>query len=184
MKVIPGGKQLSLIRDSEEVLKFFEFSAQACASIRVNLDTRRRACQICFSLISEEEDNLKWMINNLAQIFSRASSLGQDDLDIYLKAVKSTLLDFQEWSANPFEWERNRNIEIQNGLSGTSSDASASKKRTLTFPIRSDACVEVILPAGGLSVEDYLKLGLFILPYCHDLKVTKPLPWSGPLDDL
>lgn len=183
MKVIPGGKQLSLIRDSEEVLKFLEFTAVRCSHTREHLELRQKSCRICFSLISEEEDHLPYLLANLPIIFSRASSLSQEEREVFLEAVESSLKDFQEWSADPFEWERKRRLDTQYKSPKESNLQRGPEKKTLTFPVRSDACVEVILPPGGISVQDYLKLGLFLMPYCKDLQVPQTFQWSDPTKD-
>ena len=58
MKLISGGKQLCLIRDTEEVLKFFEFTAKTGSEAASVIEARREACSWCFSLLKEEEDHL------------------------------------------------------------------------------------------------------------------------------
>ncbi len=183
MKVIPGGKQLSLIRESEEVLKFLEYTAPRCPQTRKHLELRQKSCRICFSLITEEEDSLPFILSNLPNIFSRASSLTPEERDLFLEAVEVSLQDFQEWSADPFEWERKRRLDLQDNFSKSSSPSRGQDRKTLTFPVRADACVEVVLPAGGITVQDYLKLGLFLMPYCRDLQVPQTFQWSEPPND-
>jgi len=183
MKVIPGGKQLSLIRDSEEVLKFLEFTAVRCPQTRKDLELRQKSCRICFSLITEEEDSLPYILSNLPTIFSRASSLSPEERELFLEAVEVSLEDFREWSADPFEWERKRRLDSHYAPPKESSLSRARERKTLTFPVRADACVEVVLPSGGITVQDYLKLGLFLMPYCKDLQVPQTFQWSEPQKD-
>ena len=176
MKLISGGKQLCLIRDTEEVLKFLEFTAKTGSEAPALIEARRDACSLCFSLLKEEEDHLTWILENLAVILSRQIEITGEKLESLSKLVVDALEDYQSWSSDPFGWERKH----AHSTSLPTKEVSVSSKnlgRTLTFPVRADLCIEVKMPEGGISTEDFLRLGLFLYPYCNDLDLTKTFSW-------
>lgn len=181
MKVIPGGKQLSLIRDTEEILKFLEFTAKTGSEDSAVIEARYRACAWCFSLVKEEEDHVAWIFENLPVILSRQNEIMGHDLESTADLIKAALEDYRFWSSDPFGWERK-----QLSLKPESSKATTSERRetgrTLTFPIRTDLCIEMKIPEGGISTEEFLKLGLFLYPYCNDLDLTKSFSWINPTE--
>ncbi|NBT59832.1 hypothetical protein EBT16_13720, partial [bacterium] len=163
MKVIPGGKQLSLIKDTEEILKFLEFTAKTGSEDPSVIDARLKACQWCFPFINEEEDLVGWIQENLNLILSRQTEVSGAQLDSIAQLILDALSDYRFWCSDPFGWERKQALPNQRNGAQTN---SPSKKagRTLTFPVRADVCVEVKVPEGGISTEDFLRLGLFLYP--------------------
>lgn len=176
MKVIPGGKQLSLIKDTEEVLKFLEFTAKTGSEEHSVLDERLSACRWCFTLIREEEDHVGWISENLPLIFSRQTEKAGKELESIARLIEDALEDYRSWSSDPFGWERKH---AGMTLQSSKPVATSHKKleRTLTFPLRSDLCIEVKVPEGGISTEEFLRLGLFLYPYCNNLDLTKTFSW-------
>jgi len=45
--------------------------------------------------------------------------------------------------------------------------------RTVSFPIRPDCSIEMLIPEEGLSLKELHKLGLFLYPYCNDIDPEK-----------
>lgn len=110
MKVIQGGNQLSLIRDTEEVLKFLEFVGKKSILDDHAVHCRLTACHNLFSVVNEEEDNLDYILRNLELFISRfrnkSKSVNEATLKVYKSRVKSSLEDYKAWSTDPFAWER------------------------------------------------------------------------------
>lgn len=110
MKIIPGGNQMSLIRDTEEVTKFLEFVGRKAILNERQVNFRMTACQSLFSVLHEEEDNLDYILNNLDVLVNRFRNRNQNvlasTLKVYKSRAKSSIEDFQSWSADPFAWER------------------------------------------------------------------------------
>ncbi len=113
MKVIQGGNQLSLIRDTEEVLKFLKFVGKKSILDEHAITCRLTACNNLFSLVNEEEDNLDYILGNLDLLISRfrnkSKSVNEATLKVYKSRVKSSLEDYKFWSNDPFAWERKLN---------------------------------------------------------------------------
>ena len=207
MQVIPGGNQMSLIRDTEEVIKFLEFAGRKSILNEHAINNRMTACHNLFSLLNEEEDNLKYILENLDVLVNRFrnknTSVQASTLKVYKSRVKSSIEDFQDWSADPFAWERKVTDKARvSGLERrkdkrkkkTSAKARPSKKievgqktdfiedgvRTVSFPIRSDFSVDISLPEQGLTLAELQRLALFLFPYCKDLDLEK-VNWPGML---
>ncbi|NBX76379.1 MAG: hypothetical protein EBQ92_07475 [Proteobacteria bacterium] len=176
MKLISGGKQLCLIRDTEEVLKFLEFTAKTGSEAPAIIEARQSACTWCFSLLKEEEDHVAWILDNLPVVLSRQSEVTGEKLEDFSQLIVDALEDYRSWSSDPFGWERKH----ANPSSQPPREVSVPPKnlgRTLTLPVRADLCIEVKMPEGGISTEDFLRLGLFLYPYCNDLDLTKTFSW-------
>jgi len=178
MKLIAGGKQLCLIRDTEEVLKFLEFTAKTGSEAISVIESRQQACTWCFSFLKEEEDQVIWILDNLATILSRQSEVEGEELESRSKLIVDALEDYQSWSSDPFGWER-KHANPNPQPAKTNSLPTKKLGRTLTFPVRADLCIEVKMPEGGISTEDFKRLGLFLYPYCNDLDLTKTFSWLG-----
>jgi len=109
MKVIQGG-QMSLIRDTEEILKFLEFAARKSIMNEHAINCRLTACHNLFSVLNEDEDSIDYILKNLDVLINRFRNKSQNvrasTLKVYKSRVKSSLEDFKAWSADPFAWER------------------------------------------------------------------------------
>ena len=109
MKVIHGG-QMSLIRDTEEVIKFLEFAGRKSILNEHAVNCRLTACNNLFSVLNEEEDNIDYILKNLDVLINRFrnknANVRASTLKVYKSRVKSSLEDFKAWSADPFAWER------------------------------------------------------------------------------
>lgn len=225
MKVIPGGNQMSLIRDTEEVMKFLEFVGRKSILNEHAINCRLTACNNLFSVLNEDEDSLDYILKNLDVLTNRFrnknTSVQASTLKVYKSRVKSSLEDFKAWSADPFAWERaitdkakasglesrkekkKKKQEKQQQqapavanasateeavanqeaatsaatmlppsteiLEGASAQRPHEKLRRVSFPIRSDFSVEMILPAEGITLKELHRLGLFLYPYCQDI---------------
>ena len=110
MKVIYGGNQMSLIRDTEEVIKFLEFAGRKSILSEQAINCRLTACNNLFSMLNEDEDNLEYILSNLDVLVNRFrnrnTAVQPSTLKVYKSRVKSSLEDFKAWSADPFAWER------------------------------------------------------------------------------
>lgn len=110
MKLIPGGNQMSLIRDTEEILKFLEFAGRKLILNEHAVNCRLTACNNLFSVLNEEEDNAEHILKNLDVLVNRFrnrnTNVQPSTLKVYKSRVKSSIEDFKAWSADPFAWER------------------------------------------------------------------------------
>src|ERR1700733_4930856 len=110
MKVIHGGNQMSLIRDTEEVIKFLEFAGRKSILNEHAINCRLTACHNLFSVLNEEEDSIDYILKNLDLLINRFrnknNNVRASTLKVYKSRVKSSLEDFRSWSADPFAWER------------------------------------------------------------------------------
>lgn len=170
MKVISGGKQLSLIRDTEEVIKFLSHTARTGSLPSDEIDARIQACENCFSKLTEEQDNVSWILRNLNSLIGTEPAETQE-------RVKNALEDYQFWSSDPFGWERHHQDYSPTPIKQKSNPPAKTLEKTLTFPINKNQCIEVKIPEGGISTEEFLRLGLFLYPYCNDLDLTKSFSW-------
>lgn len=215
MKVIQGGNQLSLIRDTEEVLKFLEFVGKKSILDEHAIHCRLTACHNLFSVVEEEEDHLEYILSNLELFINRfrnkSKSVNEATLKVYKSRVKSSLEDYKAWSNDPFAWERKLNekkaatqvqrrskkvnkpskpaetkvIEVEPTIS-TQIEKPVAEVRVLTqparkvsFPIRPDFNVEVVIPEGGLTIKELNRLGMFLYPYCNDIETSSTI-WTNP----
>jgi hypothetical protein len=110
MKIISGGNQMSLIRDTEEVIKFLEFASRKSILNEHAVTCRLTACHNLFSVLNEDEDSLDYILSNLDVLINRFrnknGTVQASTLKVYKSRVKSSIEDFKEWSADPFAWER------------------------------------------------------------------------------
>lgn len=163
MKLIAGGKQLSFIKPTEEVVEFLEHH---------QFLEEKAECEWLFSLLEEEEDNLHWIAGNLSIIAGRQSLVQGMSCERRLERVEQAIQYFLSWSADPIGWARNKNATKD------SRQTQANGKKTLTFPLSATKVIEITLPREGLSQEEFKKLGLFLYPYCSDLDLTKTKSWG------
>lgn len=110
MKLIPGGDQMSLIRDTEEVIKFLEFAGRKSILNEHAVNCRLTACNNIFAVLNEEEDGLEYILQNLDILVNRFRNRNNNvrgsTLKVYKSRVKSSIEDFKSWSMDPFAWER------------------------------------------------------------------------------
>lgn len=213
MKVIQGGNQLSLIRDTEEVLKFLEFVGKKSILDEHAIHCRLTACHNLFSVVNEEEDHLDYILSNLDLLINRfrnkSKSVNDATLKVYKSRVKSSLEDYKAWSNDPFAWERKLNekkvatqvqrrtkklnkpskpiepkspeVEVPTKAVETSPPevrVLTHPSRKVSFPIRPDFNVEVVIPEGGLTIKELNRLGMFLYPYCTDIETPSAI-WTN-----
>lgn len=204
MKVIPGGNQMSLIRDTEEVIKFLEFVGKKSILSETAIQNRLTACHNLFSVVNEEEDSVEYLLSNLDLLVNRFrnrnATVLPSTLKVYKSRAKSSIEDYQEWSADPFAWERavttkakpstqekkREKIARQPRASKVASQPKARASapaaepvktegsRRVSFPIRADFSIEMTLPIDGLTLKELHRIGLFLYPYCSDIDPENP----------
>ena len=213
MKVLQGGNQMSLIRDTEEVLKFLEFVGKKSILDEHAIHCRLTACNNLFSMVNEDEDNLEYILGNLDLFINRfrnkSKSVNEATLKVYKSRVKSSLEDYKSWSNDPFAWERKLNDKkaaaqtqrrVKKPSKGVKQNPDCVKAapekeeiaeapvveiktqckglRKVSFPIRANFNVEVLLPEDGLTLKELSRLGMFLYPYCQDADEA-PSIWSA-----
>lgn len=101
---------MSLIRDTEEVIKFLEFAGRKSILNEHAIHNRMTACHNLFGGLNEEEDNLDFILSNLDVLVNRFRNKNNavlpTTLKVYKSRVKSSVEDFKAWSSDPFAWER------------------------------------------------------------------------------
>ena len=136
MKVIQGdfsiSNQMSLIRDTEEVVKFLEFAGKKLILDSHAVNCRLTACHNLFSVVNEEEDNIDFLIDNLDLLINRLrnknKSVNESTLKVYKSRLKSTLEDYKSWAADPFAWEKSV-TERSKAQAAESRKSERSRKR-------------------------------------------------------
>ncbi|MBI1861666.1 MAG: hypothetical protein HYR96_12180 [Deltaproteobacteria bacterium] len=114
MKVISGGfamsNQMSLIRDTEEVVKFLEFAGKKLILDSHAVNCRLTACHNLFAVVNDEEDNIDFLLTNLDLLVNRMRNknkgVNESTLKVYKSRLKNTLEDYKGWAADPFAWEK------------------------------------------------------------------------------
>ncbi len=205
MKVIQGGNQMSLIRDTEEVVKFLEFAGRKLILNEQAINCRLTACHNLFAVLNEEEDSIEYILGNLDVLINRFrnrnNNVRASTLKVYKSRVKSSLEDFKAWSADPFAWERAVTDKTRANLGAETRKEKKAKTepskeelpkqkkapveersgteivRKVSFPLRPGLSVEVTLPADGLTKKELNRLGLFLYPYCNEID-TDESPWK------
>lgn len=173
---------MSLIRDTEEVIKFLQFASRETMIDATSVESKVSACQSFFRHILEEEDHVDYMLANLDSLLAREAH-SEQSLSCFTREEKKDLIrcsleDYRAWSSDPFGWERKihqKNVTPPNEDRITTN----SKKRVLQLPIRDDFSVEVSLPAEGLSIDEFQRLGMFLYPYCKGISFGTSIPWPG-----
>jgi hypothetical protein len=200
------GNQMSLISDTDEIIKFLEFAGNKSILNEHTINCRLTACNNLFSILNEGEDNLEYMLKNLDVLVNRFrnknTNVQASTLKVYKSRVKSSLEDYRAWSKDPIAWEKtvldkskltmsrekkSKAPRATPPITETSetelpptdvveapprkngSAHSTGHTRKMSFPIRSDFNLEVVIPADGLTLKELLRLGLFLYPYCKDL---------------
>jgi hypothetical protein len=144
--------------------------------------------------LNEGEDKVEYLIGNLDILVNRFRNKNPNvqpsTLKVYKSRVKSTLEDYLAWSKDPIAWERSVSerpktnklkmkkkevvsSDIEEEIVSKpvrTSTSSGNSTRKVSFPLRTDFNIEVTLPKDGLSLKELLRLGLFLYPYCKDLK--------------
>jgi hypothetical protein len=206
IKLIPGGNQMCLIRDTEEVIKFLEFVGRKSILNERAVNCRLTACNNLFSTLNEEEDNLDYIMKNLDLLVhrfrNRHPNVRASTMKVYKSRTKSSIEDFQSWSADPFVWERQISEKAKIQERGQRKAQRAARKvaeeeeeveiavapatavaafdtpppiegaRKVNFPIRPGFTVEMTLPADGISLKELRRLGMFLFPYCTDFEAV------------
>lgn len=140
-------------------------------------------------------DNLDLLVNRFR---NKHSNVQASTLKVYKSRLKSSLEDYVSWSKDPLAWEKSvlekvnaspnkdrkakakqkalpRHVtkETVSPAAPRETEARAALPATqggrrVSFPIRSDFNVEMVIPTEGLSLKEMLRLGLFLFPYCKE----------------
>lgn len=102
--------QMSLISDTDEILKFLEMAGKRSILNEHTVNCRLTACHNLFSILNVGEDNVDYMLQNLDLLVNRFrnknSSVQASTLKVYKSRLKNTLEDFVCWSKDSVGWER------------------------------------------------------------------------------
>ena len=175
MKVIQGGNQMSLIRDTEEVLKFLEFAGRKSILNEQAINCRLTACHNLFAVLNEEEDSVDYILGNLDllinRFFNRNNNVRASTLKVYKSRVKSSLEDFKAWSADPFAWERavtdkaraNLGVESRKEKKAKTAQPKAAAKQAKTISVDiEETSVETKTVAGQRKVAFPIRPGFSV----------------------
>jgi hypothetical protein len=212
------GNQMSLISDTDEIIKFLEFAGNKSILNEHTISCRLTACNNLFSILNEGEDNLEYMMKNLELLVNRFrnkhTNVQASTLKVYKSRVKSSLEDYQAWSKDPIAWEKTVLDKSKLTMSRekkqkaprppaprmepletteadlpqpppepsrkTGTSQATGHTRKMSFPIRADFNLEVVIPSDGLTLKELLRLGLFLYPYCKDIGSREENPaWSN-----
>jgi hypothetical protein len=187
--------QMSLLSETSEVIKFLEFAGDSSILNEHTVNCRLTACNNLFSILTEGEDSIDYILQNLEVLihrFRNKNNLVQaSTLKVYKSRVKSSLEDFRAWTKDALAWEKTVNDKSRilqqhkanklraptavmenrapEPIAGEGAEKSVpSSGQKMSFPIRPNVNVEVVLPPEGLTLKDLLRLGLFLYPYCKD----------------
>jgi hypothetical protein len=132
--------QMSLISDTDEIVKFLEFAGNKSILNEHTVQCRLTACNNLFSILNEGEDNVAYMIQNLDLLVNRFrnknSNVQDSTLKVYKSRVKSSLEDFQAWSKDPVAWEKT--------VMDKSNNARAREKKPKPAPVHHEPKVKAI----------------------------------------
>lgn len=102
--------QMSLISDTEEILKFLEMTGTKSILNEHTVSCRITACHNLFSILNTGEDNVNYMLQNLDLLVNRFrnknSNVQASTLKVYKSRLKSTLEDFVAFNKDAVSWER------------------------------------------------------------------------------
>lgn len=183
IKVISGGNQMSLIRDTEEVIKFLEFAARKGILNETAIHCRLTACHNLFAMLNEDEDSLDFISKNLDVLVHRFGNKNPNvqasTLKVYKSRTKSSIEDFRAWSADPFAWERC----ITDKAKAAASENRKEKRIKVKAP--KAAKTAVVKPAQGpeaATTEVLIKEGRVrrvAFPIRPDFSIEICLPTEG-----
>lgn len=180
MKVIPGGNQMSLIRDTEEVIKFLEFAGRKSILNEHAIHNRMTACNNLFGVLNEEEDNLDYILSNLDVLVNRFrnknNNVRASTLKVYKSRAKSSIEDFKAWSSDPFAWER---AVTDKAKAAAASESRKEKKPTRVSRKEAELEAEEVMesmPVASKSPEGVRRVAF---PIRTDFCVEMTLPPEG-----
>jgi hypothetical protein len=159
MKVIPGGNQMSLIRDTEEVIKFLEFAGRKSILNEHAIHNRMTACHNLFGGLNEEEDNLDYILKNLDVLVNRFrnknNNVRASTLKVYKSRVKSSVEDFKAWSADPFAWERAVTDKAKAAASSERAKEKEKEKEKAKHPIQPARAAKKMMEGERMLLPDH-----------------------------
>lgn len=186
MKVIPGGNQMSLIRDTEEVIKFLEFAGRKLILNEHAIHCRLTACNNLFAVLNEDEDSIDYILGNLDVLINRFrnrnTSVRASTLKVYKSRVKSSLEDFKSWSADPFAWERKVTDKAKAaGLESRKEKILRAKATKAPEPVKK-AKKHIAEPVAAVPAEPTVSSDLnrkVAFPIRPDFSIEMTLPAEG-----
>lgn len=181
---------MSLIRDTEEVVKFLEFAERKNLMNDHAVMCRLTACNNLFAVLNEEEDSLDYILGNLDVLIHRFRNKNENvrasTLKAYKSRVKSSIEDFKSWSADPFAWERSVTDKAKASGLGNREEKRAKRKRqepvaqanvVVEETAVAEEVVEVTATASPTPRIDALRRVSF--PIRSDFSVEISLPKDG-----
>lgn len=184
MKVIQGGNQMSLIRDTEEVVKFLEFAGRKLILNEQAINCRLTACHNLFAVLNEEEDSIDYILSNLDVLVNRFrnrnTNVRASTLKVYKSRVKSSLEDFKAWSADPFAWERAVTDKTRATLSTETRKEKIAKTTSPASPKakRKAAPVEEVTDGTEIVAAEGARRKI-LFPIRPDFNVEVSIPANG-----
>lgn len=185
IKILPGGNQMSLIRDTEEVVKFLEFAGRKSILNDTAVGCRLTACNNLFSVLNEDEDNLNYILKNLDVLIHRLSNknlnVNAATLKVYKSRVKSSIEDFKAWSSDPFAWERAVSDKAKATAVDGRKNPKTSRKRmksAVTIKAKGKAAVEPI-QAPSRKGQSSTEMHKVSFPIRSGTSVEVSLPAEG-----
>ncbi len=175
IKVITGGNQMSLIRDTEEVLKFLEFAARKGILNETGIQHRLTACHNLFALLNEDEDSLDFILQNLDVLVNRFRNknpqVQASTLKVYKSRTKSSIEDFRAWSADPFAWERTVTDKAKAMALENRKEKRAKKKAEKVTPAVASAAAPEPVVAEPPPVDAFVAT----IPMANTRRVSFPI---------
>lgn len=201
----PMDSQMSLIDETQEVIKFLEDAGKNGIISENAMHCRLSACNNLFGVLREGETNAEYVLKNLGLLVGRFkkknTSINKNTLKVYKSRVKSSVEDFKQWSRDPIGWEHTM-MNKANAAKAEPASGGRSKSKTkrvppvetkhsvmpetkknmrhLSFPIRSEFEVQMSIPADGLTADELIKLQLFLYPFCKDASGDEIPPAEWP----
>ena len=186
----PHQNQMSLISDTEEVIKFLELAGQKAILNEHTINCRMTACNNLFSILNEGEDNIRYMMDNLDLLVNRFrnkhNNVQASTLKVYKSRLKSSLEDYVAWSKDPLAWEKSVLEKVnasphkdRKGKKGKAAKKAAVETKVETVkevavPPKTKAPVRQ--PVAASSPEEGRRL---LFPLRPDFQVEVVIPHEG-----
>lgn len=191
--------QLSLISESVEIIRFLDFLGKKAIINQSTVHCRMTACNHFFDILEEHENNVEYMLQHLDILMNRYRNknpnVSKDTVRVYKSRIKGSLEDYRAWCRDPIAWERTISIKGQqvdrknrptkknykelaaNITPPVARTAEAQAPQTagrkVSFPIRPDFEVEMVIPGEGITRKELQKIALFLYPYCKDIDIDE-----------
>ncbi|MCB0403566.1 MAG: hypothetical protein KDD51_02190 [Bdellovibrionales bacterium] len=196
---------MSLIDETQEVIKFLEDAGKNGILSENAMHCRLSACNNLFGVLREGETNAEYVLKNLGLMVGRFKkkngNVNKNTLKVYKSRVKSSVEDFIQWSRDPIGWEhammnkvtapkpetvapvrskgKSKRPAVVEPQEMPLSDTTKKNVRHLSLPIRSEFEIQMSIPADGLTADELIKLQLFLYPFCKDASGDSAPEWPA-----